>query len=163
MIKPMDKPMNMKNPIQVIQDNKIEFYKAGNINGFYSNLFPAPFTDKENSYWPTSEHYYQAHKFVNNLEIMEELRNIKKPRDVAFAGRLKSPIISTWEEDKDSVMKRAIRYKFEQNEQLKQCLIESGTAEIIEVTQHDKYWGNGGDNSGLNKLGKFLMELRSEL
>lgn len=149
MTNPMDKPMNMKNPRQVIQDNKIEFYKAGNINGFYSNLFPAPFVDNENVYWPTSEHYYQAHKFVNNPEIMEELRNVKKPRDVAFLGRSKSPISITWEQDKDSVMKTAIRYKFEQNKQLKQYLIDSGSVEIIEVTKHDKYWGNGGDNSGL--------------
>lgn len=167
-VRPMDKSMNMKTPPkQIIEDSKIEFYKAGCINGFYSNLFPSPFNDCQNKYWKTSEHYYQAHKFRDNHDnhdnhdIMEQLRNIKKPRDVSFAGRNNnSQIINTWDLEKDNIMRRALRYKFDQNNNLKQLLVESGDAEIIEVTEFDKYRGNGGDNTGLNKLGKLLMELR---
>lgn len=31
---------------------------------------------------------------------------------------------------------------------------------LIEHTTKDNYWGDGGDGSGQNKLGKALMKLR---
>ena len=36
-------------------------------------------------------------------------------------------------------------------------------AEIIEHTSKDSYWGDGGDGSGRNMLGKTLMLVREEL
>ena len=36
----------------------------------------------------------------------------------------------------------------------------SGDAEIVEHTKNDAYWGDGGDGSGLNMLGRILMEVR---
>ena len=59
-------------------------------------------------------------------------------------------------------MYEGLRYKFRAHEQLKVKLLETGERQLIEHTVNDKYWGDGGDGSGKNKLGKLLMKLRSE-
>jgi ribA/ribD-fused uncharacterized protein len=64
---------------------------------------------------------------------------------------------------KDDVMRRALRAKFEQNPELREQLLATGEAHLIEHTATDSYWGDGGDGSGLNRLGELLMELRAQL
>jgi predicted NAD-dependent protein-ADP-ribosyltransferase YbiA (DUF1768 family) len=39
----------------------------------------------------------------------------------------------------------------------------TGDARIVEHTERDDFWGDGGDGSGANMLGRLLMELRDEL
>jgi hypothetical protein len=34
---------------------------------------------------------------------------------------------------------------------------------IIEQSKRDRYWGNGGDDTWLNWLGRILMEVREEI
>jgi len=34
---------------------------------------------------------------------------------------------------------------------------------LVENTANDHYWGDGGDGSGKNMLGKILMQVRDEL
>jgi predicted NAD-dependent protein-ADP-ribosyltransferase YbiA (DUF1768 family) len=46
---------------------------------------------------------------------------------------------------------------------LRSLLLQTGDAEIIEHTKNDKYWGDGGNGSGKNRLGELLMELRTKL
>lgn len=41
-----------------------------------------------------------------------------------------------------------------------QKLLSTGTREIVEFSEKDAYWGNGGDGSGKNRLGVLLMEVR---
>lgn len=55
-----------------------------------------------------------------------------------------------------------LRFKFGQNQQLKKKLMETGNRELIEHTEKDRYWGDGGDGSGKNRLGFLLMKLRDE-
>lgn len=43
--------------------------------------------------------------------------------------------------------------KFKQNEDLRQKLLATGDKKIVEHTEEDAYWGDGGDGSGLNRLG----------
>ena len=42
-------------------------------------------------------------------------------------------------------------------------LLSTGDALIIEHSRRDRYWGDGGDGSGANKLGQILMRVRGEL
>ena len=42
-------------------------------------------------------------------------------------------------------------------------LIETGDAEIVEHTENDAYWGDGGDGKGLNRLGQIRMQICTEL
>jgi hypothetical protein len=46
---------------------------------------------------------------------------------------------------------------------VREALLATCDAEIVEHTSNDRYWGNGGDGSGRNMLGKILMEVRAEL
>lgn len=59
-------------------------------------------------------------------------------------------------------MRTAVRAKFEQYDDLRDFLLSTADAKIIEHTANDSYWGDGGDGSGRNMLGRILMDLRSE-
>jgi predicted NAD-dependent protein-ADP-ribosyltransferase YbiA (DUF1768 family) len=39
----------------------------------------------------------------------------------------------------------------------------TGDARLVEHTANDSYWADGGDGSGLNRLGEVLMSVREEL
>ena len=42
-------------------------------------------------------------------------------------------------------------------------MLDTGNRPISEHTGRDSFWGNGGDGSGLNIIGRLLMELRKKL
>jgi len=50
--------------------------------------------------------------------------------------------------------------KFEQHAGLRELLLSTGEAKLVEHTERDDYWGDGGDGSGRNGLGRLLMEVR---
>jgi len=82
----------------------------------------------------------------------------------AKMGRSRSrPLRSDWESVKDDIMKAALIAKFSQHTNLRNLLLSTGSSYIVERTKNDRYWGDGGDGSGQNKLGLFLMEVRSML
>jgi hypothetical protein len=64
---------------------------------------------------------------------------------------------------KDDVMRRALRAKFEQHEDICDRLLATGEATLIEKTSGDYYWGCGTKGTGRNMLGVLLMELREAL
>jgi predicted NAD-dependent protein-ADP-ribosyltransferase YbiA (DUF1768 family) len=69
-------------------------------------------------------------------------------------------IRSDWEDVKDNVMRFAVMKKFTQNAALRDKLLLTGDATLVEHSK-DAYWGDGLDRAeGLNMLGKILMEVR---
>ena len=70
---------------------------------------------------------------------------------------------SDWEAVKIDVMYKALLLKFSQNPELSELLLLTGERELIEHSPYDSYWGDGGDGTGENHLGKLLMKLRREL
>ena len=58
------------------------------------------------------------------------------------------------------LMHDLVRCKFEQNPPLMALLKSTGSAEIVEHTTRDCKWGDGGDGSGTNWLGKILVAVR---
>lgn len=60
-------------------------------------------------------------------------------------------------------MLTALRAKFGQHPELRLLLLDTEDATIVEHTRRDAYWGDGGDGSGKNWLGRLLMRLRGEL
>lgn len=140
----------------------INFYSTIGEYGCFSN-FSRHHLFLKDKMWKTSEHYFQAQKFAGTSHE-EELRLADSPMEVAKMGRdRKRPLRKDWEEVKDDIMREALRAKFTQNKDLKKILLETGDAELVEHTANDNYWGDGGDGSGKNMLGKLLMELREEL
>ena len=75
----------------------------------------------------------------------------------------KVKIRKNWDKFKDNVMYDALKAKFAQHEELRKLLIETEDKILIEHTENDSYWGDGGDGTGKNKLGKLLMKLRNTL
>jgi len=141
---------------------KIRFYRVDDEYGCFSNFSPHPVKMK-GKVWPTSEHYFQAQKFVGTAHE-EEIRRVKSPMIAARMGRdRKRPLRHDWESVKDEIMVEAVRAKFTQHEELRKILLATGDAEIIEHTGKDSYWGDGGAGSGRNMLGKTLMLVREEL
>ncbi len=61
------------------------------------------------------------------------------------------------------VMRKALFAKFTSHTFLKNKLLDTGKRELVERSPHDSYWGDGGDGTGENHLGRLLMELRAKL
>jgi hypothetical protein len=55
------------------------------------------------------------------------------------------------------------RLKFTQHPHLRALLLSTGDALLVEHTENDSCWGDGGDGSGKNRLGQILMRVRDEL
>lgn len=133
--------------------------------GFLSNFYKNHLIEIEGLVWPTTEHYYQAMKFPDHPEIREQIRN------TSWAGRAKMLArkhYHLFDEQrfvsiKNMVMYRALVAKFTQHPGLREQLLATGSIRLVEHTEIDSYWGDSGDGSGMNMLGRMLMLLRQEL
>lgn len=142
----------------------IYFYKVNEPYGCFSNFSPHP-VHIDRKTWPTSEHYFQAQKFVLTApEYAEQIRLEPSPMKAANMGRSwKVPLRADWEEVKDDVMRKAVYTKVKTHADVRDTLISTHQQVIIEQTTKDMYWGCGLDGTGKNMLGKILMEIRSQL
>jgi ribA/ribD-fused uncharacterized protein len=70
------------------------------------------------------------------------------------------PRRADWEKVKEDVMYEGLRLKFEVHKDLCEKLLETGDKKLVEHTINDKYWADGGNGSGKNRLGILLMRLR---
>ena len=142
--------------------NVINFYRVSDEFGCFSNFAPYP-VRMDGKVWPTSEHYFQAQKF-KDAKHRESIRQTKSPMIAARMGRdRKKPLRRDWESVKVGIMRDVVRAKFSQHDDIRQVLLSTGNAKIVEHTENDSYWGDGGDGSGKNVLGRILMEVREEL
>jgi ribA/ribD-fused uncharacterized protein len=117
----------------------------------------------DDTWWPTVEHYFQAQKF-EGTSYAEQIHRATTPKQAAQLGRSrKVSLRADWEQVKDEIMLAAVQRKFETHEALRELLLATDGEEIVENAPHDYYWGGGADGSGLNKLGKTLMEVRTRL
>lgn len=140
----------------------INFYHLREAFGDFSN-FAWYAIELDGKIWPTSEHYFQAQKFAG-LPDEEAVRAAKSAREAAEMGRDRQrPLRPDWNELKDDVMRKAVFAKFTQHGELRDLLLSTGDATLVEHTTNDNYWGDGGDGSGKNMLGKILMEVREQL
>jgi ribA/ribD-fused uncharacterized protein len=141
---------------------KIEFYSVAHDYGELSNFARYPIT-VEGKRYPTSEHYFQAMKFAGK-GYAEEIRRARTPGRAARLGRTRGKgLRREWESVKVEVMLTALRAKFTQHPELAELLLGTGEATLVEHTTRDAYWGDGGDGSGKNWLGRLLMRVRDEL
>jgi hypothetical protein len=130
--------------------------------GCFSNFSAHGFMLDE-LYWATSEHYFQAQKFVDTL-YLEKVRQTKTPKDAANMGRNRSlPLCSGWEQVKNDVMRKAVLQKFRTHADIREILLATRDEVLMENSPIDYYWGCGKDGSGKNKLGQILMAVRELL
>ncbi|KAF9566193.1 hypothetical protein EC968_003846 [Mortierella alpina] len=145
----------------------IYFYRQGDQYGEFSNFYYAPiFMEEDDKLWPTTEHYFQAQKFVHvkGKDYVEQIRAADTPGGAAKMGRNRSwPLRSDWEEVKDDIMRKCVLQKFLQYPDLAEVLLGTGDRYIVEHTKNDRYWADGGDGKGKNMLGIILMEVRDKI
>lgn len=140
--------------------NKYEnFYEFTNFYEF------APF-EVDGKVWHSTEHYFQAQKFVGT-PYEEYIRlHAATPRQ-AFQLARDHEILkwqrSDWDNIKLIVMYKALLAKFTAHERLRQLLISTGDRTLVEHTFNDSFWGDGGDGSGRNHLGQLLENIRGLL
>jgi N-glycosidase YbiA len=119
---------------------------------FLSNFYP--FGSK------SLEHFYQAFK-TEDSEM--QLRILSAPT-AAQAKKLgkQAALRGDWDEIKDEIMLKLVRYKFTVWH-LREALLATGDRELIEGNWWgDTYWGVC-KGKGENRLGKILMQVRDEL
>lgn len=130
--------------------------------GCFSN-FSAHGLTLDGFWWPTSEHYFQAQKFVGTPHA-DQIRQVRLPKDAARLGRQRTrPLRSDWEAVKDDVMGKAVLCKFETHADIRDILLSTGTHDLVENAPGDYYWGCGQNGTGKNMLGKILMDVRERL
>lgn len=124
---------------------------------FLSNFYSAPVTYNGITFL-NNEAAFQAMKCPSRAN---EFANLN-PSDAKRLGR-KVKLRTDWEEVKESVMYLICFQKFKQNRELRERLLKTGNAELIEGNSWgDQIWGvcNG---VGKNLLGNILMKVRDEM
>ena len=140
----------------------VNFYRPADAFGEFSNFARYPIL-LDGERWPTSEHYFQAQKFEDEF-YRQKIRKAASPGLAARLGRdRKQKLRRDWENVKVGNMRRAVMAKFTQHQDLRDLLVSTGEAKLVEHTENDAYWGDGGDGSGKNVLGRILMQIREEL
>lgn len=140
----------------------VNFYRTSDAFGEFSNFAAFPIV-VDGLTWPTSEHYFQAQKFEDE-SYRTQIRETKSPMIAARLGRSRAQKLRDgWESVKDDVMYKALFAKFSQHTGLRELLLSTGAAMLVEHTENDSYWGDGGDGSGKNMLGLLLMQVRAQI
>jgi len=143
-----------KNTVEIIH-----FYNCNEPFYEFTNFYKRQIR-LDNKSWPTSEHCFQAQKFEEQ-KIQEKIRRLRTPRE-AFDYAHKFIPKKNWNNDKIACMKKAVRTKFVQHEDLRDLLALTGKARLVEHTENDCFWGDG-YGTGKNKLGQILEEVRHEI
>lgn len=113
--------------------------------------------------YPTSEHAYQAAKFANNKEIINKIINALSPSEAKrISTEYKDQKRKNWTNIKLKIMSEIIYEKAKQHTEIRNNLLETGIAQIIENSDN-QFWGRGKDNKGKNQLGKIWMQIREDL
>ncbi len=108
----------------------------------------------------SAENAYQASKTLD-IDIRKSFTFITPGKAKREGKKIK--LRENWDVIKLKIMEDIVRDKFNQNPDLKQRLIKTNNAILIENNNwNDHFWGvcNG---KGENNLGKILMKIRSEL
>jgi N-glycosidase YbiA len=132
--------------------------------GCFSNFSRHGF-ELDGYWWPTSEHYFQAQKFMEtDRSWFDKIREVKMPKDAANMGRdRRHPLRQDWEAVKDEIMQKAVLQKFSNHADIREILLNTGAELLVENARNDYYWGCGADGSGKNKLGEILTIVREIL
>ena len=158
-------------------DDEIYFYGLKNEFGFMSNFYRTNFIDNDGIKYNCSEQYfmYQKCKLFDstNTVLMEAILTEKSPSKIKRYGRkVENFIDDVWNDIKFKIMLDALRFKFNQNDKIKQKLIKSKPKILYEASKYDNIWGICFSSStavnknktffGKNLLGIALMTIRDE-
>jgi ribA/ribD-fused uncharacterized protein len=140
----------------------------------FSNFHPSTFTEHGLTYrW--AEQYLMARKatLFGDETRLAQILAAQTPAECKSLGRQVSPYDNAvWERERYGVALDMLRLKFTQSEKLREFLLATGDAELVEAAANDRLWGVGFAEQhaeanraqwGENLLGKALMDVRAEL
>ena len=171
-------PMAAEPASPPLRDGSIRYFARDRAEfGFLSDFYPSPITI-DGEVWPTVEYFFQAQKSFNPAyraairaaetpAAAKQLAANPDPRRPAaarswFLQSGETPR-SDWAAVQLDIMRRADLAKFTQNPELGQRLLATGTADLIEDSPFEPFWGIGRDGAGENWAGRVLMEVREAL
>jgi len=132
-------------------------YKTGYTAGF-STFSQHSVTVKDLGIFHTCEAAIQAHKDPTNKEYVKKLQEIYNPIIAKNLG--KKIMIENWDELLSDLIFNILKLKFDQHPDIKITLLNTRLCPLIQHTRANNFWGDGGDGSGNNYLGKNLTKLR---
>ena len=159
-------------------ETEIYFYNLKNKFNYMSNFYKTIFTDKDGIKYNCSEQYFMYHKCKifnpkNNILLETIITETSATKIKKYGRQVQNFNDIIWKEKRYNIMLEALRLKFNQNEIIKQKLLETKPKILYEASKNDRIWGIGYydkdamqiDKSkfGENLLGNALMEIRSEL
>lgn len=142
-------------------------------NGFLSNWYPAEF-DLDGHHFTSTEQYimYRKAELMNDPATAQKTLQTDDPQKQQDLGQSVTPFIpKLWDGTCQLIALRALTAKFTQNPALRQALLATGDAWLVECAHKDKIWACGCRLTeperlniqqwpGKNILGFALMEVR---
>ena len=143
----------------------------------FSQFYPSKFTIDAITY-NCAEQWMMASKartFIGNDAILANILLADNPVAIKSYGRaVKNYDDNIWTNIRYDIVVKGNYAKFSQNKELKQLLLDTKDAILVEASKYDKVWGVGLDMhnvdikdqtkwKGLNLLGKALMQVRNDI
>ncbi len=154
----------------------VGFFHENEENGCFSNWYPAEFDYVR--HFANSEQFMMYHKVMmfHKYDLAEQIMQTSDPSECKKIAGQKFPEFNSeiWEKTCYTIVKRGVKAKFAQNEDILKVLLKTGNELLAECSPYDKKWGIGIDIDdtdrlivsnwkGQNLLGRILMEVREEL
>ena len=141
-------------------------------NSHLSNFYPAKLKVNGVEYISAEQAYnHTKASRCGQRQIADAILRSTDPRKIKQLGAT-IQIIPPWDQEKDQQMKEIVLRKYQQNEDIRDKLLNTNHLPLVETTA-DKYWGAGagltskeihnGTWKGQNRLGKILQEVRNRL
>lgn len=139
----------------------------------FSQWFPSKFVSDGKEYC-CCEQYMMAMKakLFNDEAIYDRIMATSNPRKIKDLGRqVKNFNVAEWSKHSEEIVFNGNLCKFQQNEKMKEVLLNTGEKMLAEASPYDCIWGigmaetdSGAENpnnwKGHNLLGKALMKVR---
>ena len=158
------------------ETDAVFFHKPEEPHGHLSNWYPSPF-DLDGIRFSSVEQYVMYRKcmlFGDETSAKAVLATNDTAAQQALGRKASGYIGSVWAGMRQMVAFRGLMAKFSQNEDLKQKLLDTGDAYLVECAGSDKVWACGlrlnddrrfdaANWTGENILGFALMEVREAM
>lgn len=135
------------------KDNKYTF--------FLSTFYPAK-VKIWNMKFACAEGAFQAAKFLHKPEIAVRFTHLNGEEAWKLGQKLSYQQREDWYKVRENIMLEVLRAKFQQHSDLGELLLATGDAYLVEHSNRDAFWADGGDGKGKNRLGHLLMQVRGE-
>ena len=170
-LKLLPEEFNLNKLFTVTRDDVTAFFSR---NSVLSNHFACQLTVNGKSYANMEQFLVSCMaKTFEDHDIMQQVQDTHDPIEVKHLGkRIQNFKMEIWRKKVDAVLQEGLYAKFDQNQELKAALLNTGHSTIVEANPHDQMYGVGlslRDNRvfdpeqwrGENLMGRALMQVRS--